>query len=272
MITKEMAIAKANDYFTGDILDLFIKQINMFYDFDYKCYSNYNIGDKVMLDFNCLIHGSRVSVNDLINIKEFGLISSEFLNDYKANKKKPFVVEFWKITEDISLKDFIDKYCGVTIEVKGNGGSVIKQIISSFADVEKNILNLDNYRDYIIYQNQEQRFMPNKFNKNSTMAFIVRDDDIKHKFIKNDIFDLEFNQDIVKAILPEWFYEKYMKTREFDNYETGRERAILFGVPECFIEGIVVCKDIENDLDSLNKIKSAFPNCYICNIDGEVIL
>ena len=49
---------------------------------------------------------------------------------YNKNKKKPFVVEFWDIEENISLKDYINKYCGVTIEVKGKNGNILKQIIS----------------------------------------------------------------------------------------------------------------------------------------------
>ena len=49
---------------------------------------------------------------------------------------------------------------------------------------------------------------------------------------------------ILKDILPKWFYEKYMKTRKFDNYETGREKAILFGIPVSMIKGIIVSRKI----------------------------
>ena len=88
----------------------------------------------------------------------------------EAAEKGPFVVEFWDIEENISLKDYINKYCGVTIEVKGNDGSILKQIISPINNIENEILSLKEYRDYLIYQNQEQRFLPNKYLNNATMA------------------------------------------------------------------------------------------------------
>ena len=89
--------------------------------------------------------------------------------------------------------------------------------------------------------------------------------------IKNDIFNVSFDNKIIKDILPKWFYERYMKNRNFDNYETGREKAILFGIPVSMIQGIMISRKIENNLDSIKQIKKLFPNCYICNIDGKVI-
>lgn len=274
-MTKENAIKKAKKYFKGKTLSSFLEQINYFYDAldPYKIKSKYKQGDEVQLDRNSLIHGSRITIEELNNIKEAGLIAPEFLKTYNKNKKKPFVIEFWKIDEAISLKDFIEKYCGVTIEVKQNTSETTKRIITPIKNIESEILKLKDYRDYIIYQNQEQRFLPNRYSSNSTMAFIVNNDnDIKNTIISKDIFDENFDSKITKSILPRWFYKKYMEKRTFDNYETGRERAILFGIPSCFIEGIIVSKEIELKQESVNKIKEIFPNCYICNIDGKVIL
>ena len=62
-----------------------------------------------------------------------------------------------------------------------------------------------------------------------------------------------------------------MKTKNFDNYETGREKAILFGIPVGMIKGIIVSRKKEQDLNYINKIKELFPTCYICNIDGKLI-
>ena len=62
-----------------------------------------------------------------------------------------------------------------------------------------------------------------------------------------------------------------MKNRNFDNYETGREKAILFGIPVSMIKGIMVSRKLEQDLNYINKIKELFPLCYICNIDGKLI-
>ena len=104
------------------------------------------------------------------------------------------------------------------------------------------------------------------------MAFIVRINDENRKLFKNDIFSTQFDKKIIKQLVPKWFYKKYMENRTFDNYETGREKAILYGIPSNLIEGILVNREIEEDLSKIKIIKEEFPNCYICNIDGKVIM
>lgn len=262
--------------FKKNTISLFHKQIEEYYRL-LESYTTeacrYKIKENVYLDNKTLIHGSRLPVDELEKIAKQGLIAPEFLGKYNKNqkKKKPFVVEFWKIDEEISLRDYINKYCGVTIDVKLKTGDILNRIITPIGNIEKEILSLKNYSNYIIHQNQEQRFLPNNYNNNSTMAFIVRLDEKNEKLLKNDIFSTNFDQKILKQIVPKWFYKKYMANRNFDNYETGRERAILYGVPFCLIEGILVCREIENNKIEIDKIKKHFPNCYICNIDGKVI-
>ena len=46
----------------------------------------------------------------------------------------------------------------------------------------------------------------------------------------------------------------------------------MFGLPASLIEGIFVGRKIENDEKSLNYIKGKLPDCYICNLDGKVIV
>ena len=272
---KQKNINLLSEYFRYKkrIYKIYISQIEEFYRLkeEYVGEAKYNIGDDVIIDSSILIHGTRISINELENISINGLIAPEFLGKYNKKKKKPFVVEFWNVQEKLTLKEYLDKYCGVTIDVKGNSGNIIKRIITSMNNIEKEILELKEYRDYIIYQNQEQRFLPNKYNNNAAMAFIVSENSYIEKYLSNDIFNINFDKKTLKQILPKWFYKKYMLTRNFDNYETGREKAILFGVPSNFIEGILVNKEIENDENNLKKIKDVFPKCYICNIDGKVI-
>ena len=43
-------------------------------------------------------------------------------------------------------------------------------------------------------------------------------------------------------------------------------------INKCFIEGIIVNREIENNVNELKIINEQFPNCYICNIDGNVIV
>ena len=275
MKEKSKIIINKHFKYKRKIYKLLQEQIEEFY----KLQSEYEIkskeflvGDNILLDNNTLIHGTRISVDKLNIIKEKGLIAPEFFGKYNKNKKKPFVVEFWDIKENISLKDYIDKYCGVTIEIKGSDGSILKRMISPINNIENEILSLKDYRDYLIYQNQEQRFLPNKYLNNATMAFIVRINDENRKLFKNDIFSTQFDKKIIKQLVPKWFYKKYMENRTFDNYETGREKAILYGIPSNLIEGILVNREIEEDLSKIKIIKEEFPNCYICNIDGKVIM
>lgn len=234
--------------------------------------NNYCVGDDVIIDDKTLIHGTKISVDELNMIKDTGLIAPEFIGEFNRNKKKPFVVEFWKINNKMKLKEFIDVFCGVTLEVKNNDGSIISREMISIDDIKDKIINLNNYRDYVIYQNQEQRFVPNDYNKNSTMAFIVKETEESNELFSNDIFSNTLDKVILKNILPNWFYKKYLINKKYDNYETGRERAIIYGIPSNMIKGILVNREIEKDEEKLHIIKKLFSNCYICNIDGKVIM
>lgn len=46
----------------------------------------------------------------------------------------------------------------------------------------------------------------------------------------------------------------------------------MFGLPKTLIEGVFVGRKIENDGIVLKHIKEALPECYICNLDGKVIV
>ena len=113
--------------------------------------------------------------------------------------------------------------------------------------------------------------MPNDIIENdASLAFIVEYNK-NDELINNDIFNIDFDKDILKDLLPDWFYEKYMITRKFDNYETGREKAILFGIPVSMIKGIMISRKLEKDNNVIQRIRELFPKCYICNLDGIVI-
>ena len=243
----------------------------------YKNYKNKNNneikikGDIITLNRNSLIHGTRANIDDLETISKTGLISSEFYSELNINKKKPYVVELWDVKEELELSKWIDKYTGVTIDFKNRNGEIYKSVISSF-DKIKNVISFEkDFRDYIIYQNQEQRFLPNDIIENdASLAFIVEYNK-NDELINNDIFNIDFDKDILKDLLPDWFYEKYMITRKFDNYETGREKAILFGIPVSMIKGIMISRKLEKDNNVIQRIRELFPKCYICNLDGIVI-
>ena len=273
LLNSKIALKRAKKYFKKDARKLFEEHINLFYNYsDDNFFNRYEVGTALKMDENFLIHGSRVDIEGLESIVKYGLVAPEFLKKgVNKKKKKPFVVEFFRVDENITLKEFLNKYCGVTVEVKDNEGNITQNIITSFSKLEKEILKLEDYRDYLIYQNQEQRYLPNKYNKNSTMAFIIKNDVYKDVLIKNDIFSGNIDEKIVSKIVPKCFYEKYVVNKDFDNYETGREKAIIFGVPSLFIEGVIVGEEYEKDEEILVRIKELLPSCYICNVEGKII-
>ena len=251
---------------------LFYEQISNFnyYKDNYITTNRLKKGDEVIVNKNTLIHGTRLKYDEIDIIAQKGLISSEFYSTFNKNKKKPFVVEFFYIKEDLTLKDYLSKYTGFTINFLDNHSEIIKSVICPYEKIKEVICSTEGYRDYIIYQNQEQRFLPNEFNCNSNIAFVIQFDD-DNKLIKNDTFHENFDRQVLKNIYPKWFYKKYMITRKFDNYETGREKAIIYGIPESMFNGIIVSRKYEGDEKILDIIKEKFPNCYIANLDGKVI-
>lgn len=273
MNNMDKYITKLNSYnFSYNTKEIFKKQIISFYNhkIDTKL-AKYNIGDTVKLTNLNLIHSSRANLEELTLISKSGLIASEFYNDNKIVKKKPFVVELWQVNENISLKNWLNKYTGLTVEFYDKSGFVYKKTITSIDNLKSIIKKEQGYRNYIIHQNQEQRFLPNELNNNEcSVAFIVKysNDDL---LIKNDIFNIHFSKEISREILPSWYFEKYIVNRDFDNNETGREKAILFGIPVSMIEGIIISDKLKENNNYL-KIYELFPNCYICDRNGLVLV
>lgn len=266
-------ITKLDSYnFSDDVKEIFEEQIRSFY--NHKTHTKlpkYNVGEEVKLTNLNLIHGSRANLKELELISKSGLIASEFYNDNKTIKKKPFVVELWQVNENISLKNWLNKYTGLTVEFYNKSGLIYKRIITPIDNLKSIIKKESGYRNYIIYQNQEQRFLPNELNNNEcSVSFIVKysNDDL---LIKNDIFNTHFSKEISRKILPSWYFEKYIVNRDFDNNETSREKAILFGVPTSMIEGIIVSDKLKENKEYL-KISELFPNCYICDRNGLVLI
>lgn len=266
-------ITKLASYnFSDDVKKIFEEQIRSFY--NHKTHTKlpkYNVGEEVKLTNLNLIHGSRANLEELALISKSGLIASEFYNDNKTIKKKPFVVELWQVNENISLKNWLNKYTGLTVEFYDKSGLIYKRIITPIDNLKSIIKKESGYRNYIIYQNQEQRFLPNELNNNEcSVSFIVKysNDDL---LIKNDIFNTHFSKEISREILPSWYFEKYIVNRDFDNNETGREKAILFGIPISMIEGIIVSDKLKENKEYL-KISELFPNCYICDRNSLVLI
>lgn len=46
----------------------------------------------------------------------------------------------------------------------------------------------------------------------------------------------------------------------------------MFGLLSTLIEGVFVGRKIEDDGNALKYIKEKLPDCYICNLDGKIIV
>ena len=137
-------------------------------------------------------------------------------------------------------------------------------------DINKKI----NCHMWTMEQTKEARFLPSLvqdrvqigiiFNGNNEYIKRLLDGDILNPDAIND-------RDVKDFVNPE-YYERFLKDRiNKDDFFTDRESAVLFGIPANFIEGVLIGRIYEKDIDMLKKIKSLLPNAYVCNLDGKVI-
>ena len=78
---------------------------------------------------------------------------------------------------------------------------------------------------------------------------------------------------VVNLINSDYDIYSFLKGRNNkDDFFTDRESALLFGIPSSMITGILVGRKYEKDNNILKEIKNLLPNCYICNLDGKVIV
>ena len=116
----------------------------------------------------------------------------------------------------------------------------------------------------------EIRFMPSLARDINQVGFILNlDSEYGKSLLLNDIngnnFDKKISNHFIKKDLQRNFFE--------DKNNTFLDRAsyIIFGLNKCFIEGIIVGRNLEKNDNMLKRLKSLFPKSYICNLDGKVI-
>ena len=258
-MNKNDYIKLVQEKLKDDSKDIMIDQINNYY--MAKEYSNpkhkYSVGDDVYLKKGTLLHGTYKNIEGLKSILKDGLISSWFIDGRLSKYPSSF-------------------YSGGTIEYKKIDGEKRKTLVIPY-DEMKNILNIidtDNCFRWFMDQTKEARFMPSLV-QNVVQIGIIFNGNNKYieKLLKYDILNPNnINDKNVKDFVNPDYYERFIKERlNKDDFFTDRESAILFGVPANFIEGILVGRTYEKDDSILNEIKELLPDCYICNLDGNVI-
>ena len=273
---KIKCLEYANLTFEGDAKELVLNQIEMFYDnTDIIINSKYNVGDDVMLQKGTFIHGVKYDKENFDWILENGFVSADF--SVKTTKNKYFnCVGMWNIQNDCSLADYIKLYSGVTICYNIGRGPDVKRItkLIPYKGFESEI-ELTKNSEYWMWnaeQTKEIRFLPSLASDKCQMAFILNmESDYAKKMAEADIFNPNLDKDTLKQFVVSAVLDDFVD-KEKDDFTTNREAGIMFGLPSKLIEGVLVGKLVENDVNMLNYVKSKLPDCYICNVDGKVIV
>lgn len=276
-MNKEDYIKEANKILKHkNAKQIMVKQINKFYEIKDSftlLKHNYNIGDDVYLKKGTLLHGTYKNIDGLKEIVQTGLVAAFFIQG--RNSKYPSSVGVWNLKQDYYLKDYINFYSGGTIRFGGPGKYESKVI--SYSELP-NIINIvsfkDEYHKWDMEQTKEARFMPSLVQNNVQIGIIFdgQSKEIK-ELLKGDILTDSINdKDAEEFVNPKYYKQFIIDRKNKDDFFTDRESAVLFGIPACFIEGILVGRKYEKDKEKLKEIKCLLPNAYICNLDGKVIV
>lgn len=272
---KEKYVKYIKKNFKGKSKQLLLNHLELFYSNQIVNKNKLSIGDNVFLKKGTFIHGIGNDLEKLKWIKENGFIASEFNGN---NKPKKYFnnVGFWNIQNDIFLKDYINLYSGITIKYSMDNGINKKntKLISHDKILESiNEANInENVWSWSAEQTKEIRFMPNLTNDKKQIACILNmDSEYANELKKCDIFNKNYKKDVLKYFICEAALDKFIE-EEPDDFTTNRESGIMFGLPSNLIEGILVGRKYEQNKQILKNIKEIFPQTYICNLDGKVIM
>lgn len=275
---KEDYIKYVRDNFSIEIQELVVNQIRTFYNKIDIEKNKYKIGDDVFLKKHTYIHGIPGLKDNFDWIIDNGFISNNFTDKISTNKIKNSI-GMWNIQEDCLLKDYINRYSGVTIDYyigRGPGArEETKMIPYHKFDQETEIINnRDDVWMYRAEQTKEVRFIPSLVSNKRQIAFIINtESEYAKSLIKNDVWTINLDDKQILEFVDSRYGEKFLDDRiNRNDLTTNRESSIIFGLPTSLIEGVFVGRKIEKDQDFLDYIKIRLPDCYICNLDGKVIV
>ncbi|MBQ7307159.1 MAG: hypothetical protein IJW82_01375 [Clostridia bacterium] len=267
-------IMKRNDYenfvkekFNDKTKDLMLNQIDNFYqlaNINLK-HKKYKLNDDVVLNKGNLMTGFKFDLNYLNLISKEGKICGDYAGIESKHGIK-WAVSTWKFTKKIKLKDYVVNYSGMTVVYNGIYEIVPYGKLDEFVEKLKK-------KEHFLWEaesTREMRFLPNDIRQNGNVALIFN--------VKNKACEKLLENELQKEFIPQEIRvgvnnNEKNKTRMLMDKGFGERVAyILFGIPKNCIEGIFVNRQIEKNQTQLSKIKKLFPNCYICNIDGKVIV
>ena len=279
-MNKEKYLKDIEKRFNGKTKEILINQVELFYSNEEDITKNkYKIGEDVKLSKGTFIHGIFGELENFDFAINNGFISTDFTLKPRPNKISNSV-GMWNIQNDMLLKEYINQYSGFTISYsigRGPGSKTISKLIPyhKFDELTEEINNSEEIWSYWGEQTKEVRFIPSLVSNKRQIAFILNmDSEYAKKLAYNDVWNLDFDEETLIPFLDYRYVDKFINDDRLNKNAstTDRESAIMFGLPSKLIEGVFVGRKIENDTDSLNYIKSKLPDCYICNLDGKVIM
>lgn len=284
MKTKEEYEQFIKERFNGRAKELLLRNVELYYQENVEIKKNkYIVGDDVFLKKGAFIHGLGESSDSYNNFKIFdfvcdnGFIGGDF--NGRPTVKILNSVGMWNIKEDMYLKDYITLYSGVTIKYRVGDrerGLTDYYELVPCGKIEKRFVELNNEPEvwqWSAEQTKEVRFVPSLFSDKNQIAFILNmESDYAKEVSKQDVWNPEYRtEDIMKYFCSNYFLPEMLQGN-FNAATTDREAAIMFGITPRLIEGVLVGRKIENDKQALSYINSKLPDCYICNLDGKVII
>lgn len=284
MKTKEEYELFIKEEFNGQAKELLLRNVELYYQENVEIKKNkYIVGDDVFLKKGAFIHGLGGLSDSYNNFKIFdfvcdnGFIGGDF--NGRPTVKILNSVGMWNIKEDMYLKDYITLYSGVTIKYRVGDrerGLTDYYELVPCGKIEKRFVELNNEPEvwqWSAEQTKEVRFVPSLFSDKNQIAFILNmESDYAKEVSKQDVWNPEYRtEDIMKYFCSNYFLPEMLQGN-FNAATTDREAAIMFGITPRLIEGVLVGRKIENDKQALSYINSKLPDCYICNLDGKVII
>ena len=277
---KEKYMNEIKKRFNGKTQAILLNQVELFYEDEVVINKNkYNLGEDVKLKKGTFVHGIFGLLDNFDFTIKNGFISSDFTSEPRPNKINNSV-GFWNIQNDILLKDYIIQYSGFTITYTIGRGPEAKQVSElipyhKFDKVTEKINNDDSIWTYWGDKTKEVSFIPSLVSNKREIAFILNmESEYAKKLAYNDVWNLDFDEEILSNFLDSRYVEKFISNDRINRNAstTDRESAIMFGLPATLIEGVFVGRKLEKDEQALNYIKSKLPDCYICNLDGKIII
>lgn len=227
---------------TQEQLRIFLEQIDRFNklnnSYSKVCGPSFDINGNLIFKKGTLIHGiSRYSVDKLDSISKSGILTGQAVGKSEDGETY-YCADFHRVKVDTSVYDY-------AINFSSNDGRC------PFGNAIINSNDVENSRKH----------SEHKMDISSSVAFVLTPNEYNRELLSYDCYrDGTRESDITKS---------FINMMPIDDRELGS--SILYGVPVCCLEGIIVGGRVLEDKSKIDYLISKFPNCYLISSFGELI-